>query len=186
MLLRSDLALHQCIPKEYDLDMWEDAKDVKNTFIFSEQDLPGFKSKMGDGFDPSTANLPPRLTQKKPGKPMGERQPFDRSRKFQPYVRRAIPKKTTLAGKVKHEVNCVAVDNAESAYLMAVRTMEAMKPKTTTLHATNESARFVEMGTVRDQDVFGGFIVSHVPRELYISKCCRNRLVPRAKQRAKI
>ena len=40
MLLSSDLAVHQMVPKEYNLDMTEEA--VKNTFLFTEQDLPGF------------------------------------------------------------------------------------------------------------------------------------------------
>lgn len=88
MLLNSDLAAHQPIPKEYMLDITEER--VKNTFAFTEKDLPGFKSKSRQTFDLATANMPARLTRPKNDKPISK-EPYDPNKRFQPYFRKAIP-----------------------------------------------------------------------------------------------
>jgi hypothetical protein len=88
MLLRSDLVQHQGVPKEYTLDVVSQA--VQNTFVFTEQDLPGFKSRSRNKFDPLSANMPPRLNRSKVEKST-EKQPWDKNRRSQPYYRRAIP-----------------------------------------------------------------------------------------------
>src|SRR4051794_31482474 len=87
MLLSTDMAIHQSVPKEYELDLT--AEDVNNTFVFTEQDLPGFKSKSQTKFDPTSANMPARLT--RPAKVEKPKLPFDPDRKFTPYYRKAIP-----------------------------------------------------------------------------------------------
>lgn len=86
MLLSSDLGVHQTIPKEYLLDVTSES--VNNTFVFTEQDLPGFKSKSRQKFDLSNANMPARLT--RPGIEK-TKQPWDPNRRFTPYFRKAIP-----------------------------------------------------------------------------------------------
>lgn len=88
MLLNPDLAAHQTIPKEYLLDVTEEK--VKNTVVFTEKDLPGFKSKSRQQFDLATANMPARLTRPKNDKPMSK-EPYDPNKRFQPYYRKAIP-----------------------------------------------------------------------------------------------
>jgi transcription initiation factor TFIIF subunit beta len=88
MLLSSNLAEHQTIPKEYNLDIT--AESVKNTYVFTEQDLPGFKSKSKQKFDPNSANMPARLTRPKNDKPISKQQ-YDPTKRFQPYFRKAIP-----------------------------------------------------------------------------------------------
>lgn len=88
MLLSSQLAEHQMVPKEYELAIT--AQTVNNTFVFTEQDLPGFKSKSKQKFDPASANMPARLTRPKNDKPMSK-QPYDPNKRFQPYYRKAIP-----------------------------------------------------------------------------------------------
>ncbi len=87
MLLRSDLAQHQGVPKEYELQVTSEA--VQNTFIFTEQDLPGYKSRPKK-FDPSTANMPARLKRTRVEKPV-ERLPWDKNKKFTPYLNKHIP-----------------------------------------------------------------------------------------------
>lgn len=87
MLLSNNIAEHQSIPKEYTLDVVSEA--VRNTFVFSEKDLPGFKSKANQKFDLASANMPSRLTRNK-DKPISTK-PFDPSKRFQPYFRKAIP-----------------------------------------------------------------------------------------------
>lgn len=160
MLLRSDLAQHQDVPKEYELSVTSER--VHNTFVFTEQDLPGFKSRSKTKFDPSSANMPARLTRPKFEK-TGDKQPWDKKKPFQTYYRRAIPKKTTLAGRIVHEVNCVPVVNAESERILANRTIEAMKPKAGTIfiqgNAGSMTNGFIQPGTVKDIGAFGGFIV---------------------------
>jgi transcription initiation factor TFIIF subunit beta len=87
MLLSSQLGEHQTVPKEYRLDIT--AEKVKNTFVFTEQDLPGFKSKSKQKFDLASANMPARLTRQKNDKGMSKQS--DPNKRFQPYFRKAIP-----------------------------------------------------------------------------------------------
>lgn len=90
MLLNSDVAQHQLVPKEYSLDI--SADNVTNTFVFTEQDLPGFKSKSRMAFDASTANMPARFNRAKAekDKPL-PKQAYDPNKRFQPYFKKAIP-----------------------------------------------------------------------------------------------
>jgi transcription initiation factor TFIIF subunit beta len=92
MLLSSNIAEHQTIPKEYDLDVTSNI--VKNTFVFTEKDLPGFKSKSNQKFDPASANMPARLTRNKNEKTISNK-PYDPNKRFQPYFRKAIPSQCT-------------------------------------------------------------------------------------------
>ncbi|PMD26592.1 hypothetical protein NA56DRAFT_654403 [Hyaloscypha hepaticicola] len=158
------LAEHQMVPKEYELAIT--AQTVNNTFVFTEQDLPGFKSKSKQKFDPASANMPARLTRPKNDKPMSK-QPYDPNKRFQPYYRKAIPKRTTLAGRVAHEVNCIAVDNPETERLLAMRTLEAMRPKKFTKFINEDlsviSSDFIQPGTISAQNAFQTFIKTKGP-----------------------
>jgi len=164
VLLSSDIAEHQTVPKEYVLDVTEET--VKNTYVFTEQDLPGFKSKSKAKFDTASANMPARLTRAKMDK-AAAKQPWDASKRYQPYFRKAIPKRTTLAGKVAHEVNCVAMENEESERLLAERTLEAMKPKLGTKFLNEDVSTvgtgFIQPGSVGAMNSFGGFIKTKGP-----------------------
>lgn len=89
LLLDRNLAIHQTVPKEYELQM-ADSKP-RNTFLFTEQDLPGFKSKSAAKFDAASANMPARLTQRLKSEKPGAKQAYDPNKRFQPYYRKAIP-----------------------------------------------------------------------------------------------
>jgi len=69
-----------------------------------------------------------------------------------------------LAGKVKHELNCAPVDNPESKYLIKIMTEEAMRPKHQTVYikddVTYNNSSYVQPGTLKSTNAFGGFIVS--------------------------
>lgn len=82
MLLSSDLAAHQSIPKEYDLDIQNES--TKNTYLFTEKDLPGFKSRANAKFDLASANMPSRLT-----RPAKVDKPYVKGQ--WEYFKRAIP-----------------------------------------------------------------------------------------------
>ncbi|TVY85447.1 Transcription initiation factor IIF subunit beta [Lachnellula suecica] len=164
MLLSSGIGEHQAIPKEYELDVTSNA--VKNTFVFTERDLPGFKSKSNQKFDPASANMPSRLMRNKNEKPISNK-PYDPNKRFQPYFRKAIPnvllERTTLVGKVAHEVNCIAVDNEESQRLLSMRTLEAMRPKMHTKFLGSEDVTsvgggFIQPGTIAAQNQWDAFI----------------------------
>lgn len=88
MLLNSDLPQHQGIPKEYELDVAGEL--VRKTFIFTEQDLPGYKSRANTKFDPAVANMPARLNRPKPDRTR-EKLPWDKNKKFVPYASKGIP-----------------------------------------------------------------------------------------------
>ncbi|POS84331.1 hypothetical protein EPUL_002413 [Erysiphe pulchra] len=159
MLLRRDISQHQNVPKEFNLEVTEE--NVKNTFVFTEQDLPGFKSRSQTKFDPKSANMPARLIRAKNEKLNIKGDP-DQSRRFQPYFRKAVPKRTTIAGKVAHEVNCVVVHNEEASRLLAMRTIEAMKPKRHTKFLNQDFSitrkGFIQPGSISAQNTFSGFI----------------------------
>jgi transcription initiation factor TFIIF subunit beta len=87
MLLSSDRAEHQVVPKEYRLDIGETA--VTNTFIFTEEDLPGFKAKSKARTEASNAGIPASLLRAKQDKV--EKLPFEKRGRYQPYYRKAIP-----------------------------------------------------------------------------------------------
>lgn len=95
MLLRKDISQHQNVPKEYNLDITEE--NVKNTFVFTEQDLPGYKTRSQTKFDLKSANMPARLIRSQQEK-SESRDYSDPSKRFQPYFRKAIPSQFNQRG----------------------------------------------------------------------------------------
>lgn len=96
MLLRNDLSSHQGIPKEYELDLPMETKGVqstqiKNTFIFNEQDLPGFKAKNKARADAAAAGIPAHLLRQKDRVDKPAHHNFHHGRRRQEYFRKAIP-----------------------------------------------------------------------------------------------
>lgn len=89
MLLQPNCPEHQLLPREYDLDVLE--RDVKNHFIFTEEDLPSFKAKNKARQDAIDAGIPSSLV--RGNAPGPERRTYDRRSRYQPYYRKAIPSK---------------------------------------------------------------------------------------------
>jgi transcription initiation factor TFIIF subunit beta len=71
--------------------------------------------------------------------------------------------RTAIAGKVAHEVNCIAVINQESERILGQRTLDAMKPKRFTKFLNEDlsalSSGFIQPGTIHAQNTFTDFIV---------------------------
>lgn len=88
MLLHPGCPEHQVLPREYDLEIL--ASDVNNHFIFSEEDLPGFKARNKARAEAASAGIPSSLLRPKPGAGV-EKPTYDRRSRFQPYYRKAIP-----------------------------------------------------------------------------------------------
>lgn len=87
MLLNSNRPEHQLMPKEYDLEMGKEL--TRSTFVFSEEDLPGFKAKSKARNDAANAGIPARFLRPKNEKV--EKKPFEKRGRWQPYYRKAIP-----------------------------------------------------------------------------------------------
>lgn len=162
MLLDGRNSSHQSIPKEYNFDMRD--TNLLNTFVFTEQDLPGFKSKAQG----ANSNIPGHLRNRfnrNQNNNNNAKQEGGRKR-YQPYYRKAIPKKTVLAGRFKYEVNCHPANTAESKHLLAVRNSESAIPKATTSMMSGTRAmtkNIIHAGTLTGNAKMSGFIVSTIP-----------------------
>ncbi|OAA56617.1 transcription initiation factor beta subunit [Niveomyces insectorum RCEF 264] len=140
MLLRNDLANHQSIPKEYELDLpMVDKKGVqntqiKNTFVFSEQDLPGFKAKNKLRAEAAAAGIPAHLLRQKTDR---VEKPAHNNNHHHNWHHGRRPRqewgggggKTTVSGRIRHELNCAPVKNPESDFILNERARAAMVPK---------------------------------------------------------
>ncbi|KAK4127079.1 transcription initiation factor IIF, beta subunit [Parathielavia appendiculata] len=128
MRLKPELEVHQNVPKEYDMDVTN--HNVTNTFVFTEQDLPSYAAKNKERANALAQGIPAHLLRKQ------QRQlepPAERGKKGA-YSRKPIPKKTRIAGRIKHEVVCTPVPNAEADRFLSIRAK-----------ATQQSERQVQM-----------------------------------------
>ncbi|KAK0613036.1 transcription initiation factor IIF, beta subunit-domain-containing protein [Bombardia bombarda] len=111
MLLRSDIEPHKNLPKEYNMEVADGY--VENTFVFTEQDQPSYAAKNKERAAQLARGVPSQLLRQQQQK-MQDSQPHERGKARQPYTRRGVPKRTTIAGTLKHEVVCTPLANAES------------------------------------------------------------------------
>ncbi|KAK0668113.1 putative transcription initiation factor IIF subunit beta [Cercophora samala] len=125
MLLHPNIQPHQELPKEYNLDVHN--FDVHNTFVFSEQDLGSYAAKNKERAKALAAGIPAHLLRQQQQKQSGESS--DRGRRSGPYTRKAIPKKTRIAGRIKHEVLCTPAANPETERFLFSRTKKTQETK---------------------------------------------------------
>lgn len=130
MLLHSNIPSHQGIPKEYNLEVTN--MDVHNTFVFAEQDLPSYAAKNKERANALAAGIPAHLLRQKQAaaeQQSGGGSGGDRhGRRSAPYTRKAIPKKTSIKGRIRHEVLCTPSNNPETERFLFSR---AAKTQTT-------------------------------------------------------
>ncbi|KAF7533377.1 hypothetical protein G7054_g7128 [Neopestalotiopsis clavispora] len=156
---------HQNVPKEYTLEMRD--PNLLNTFMFTEQDLPGFKNKYPGG---PNNNIPAHLRPKPPppkaenGQPQGGG--HGRNRRKEPYYRKAIPKKTILAARFRREVNAQPVMTPEAKHILAMRASDALKPKATTsiMSGTRNPVGIIHAGTAMGNAKMSGFVRTVDPK----------------------
>lgn len=99
LLLSSDAAQNRTVPKEYNMHVAN--RDSSNTFIFTEKDLPGY-SKMkgtarkgvGNGGFPNDRTSNRTAFRDRSRQSL---QPGDKSKRWQPNFRKAIPSKLSPA-----------------------------------------------------------------------------------------
>lgn len=89
LLLKSNVSAHQGLPREYDLDDTNQA--VKNTFIFTESDIDGFKNKNKLRKDAADQNIPSYLLRAKVEKPAQQSSRGGRGRRGRDTFRQVIP-----------------------------------------------------------------------------------------------
>ncbi|CRG91658.1 transcription initiation factor TFIIF beta subunit [Talaromyces islandicus] len=122
------------IPKDYllqrqNVDSKNSSFTVQNNYIFSEKDLPGHKNRVDEIFGETRSLLYESMKRE------ARKKTF--KKKWEPYVRKTIPKQTAIAGKVADEFNCMPVENAEYQRLSEAKALEALKPKNKVLYRPN-------------------------------------------------
>ena len=134
---------------------------VNNTYIFSEQDLPGYAAKNKARAEAIKAGIPAYLMKSKNEKEAAATS-WERRKKGGIPPRKSIPKKTAIAGRIRHELAGVALKNIETETIMRREREEAMKPKSETElvgpRAINPE-RILQAGTQGAHDAFDNFIV---------------------------
>ncbi|KAI1386204.1 transcription initiation factor iif [Hypoxylon trugodes] len=158
ILLDHKLAPHQQIPKEYNLEVKD--MNLTNTFLFTEQDLPGYKTKAQG----ANSDIPSYL-RPKPERPQNTQEGENNNnnkrgrKRYQPYYRKAIPKKTILAGRFRHELNCQPAWTPETKHWLSIRNNDAMKPRTTTtLTSASRPTGVIQAGSHSTSDRFSNFV----------------------------
>lgn len=163
MLLNKDVAGHQGLPREYDLDMGLD--NARGTFMFTEEDLPNFKAKSKLRTDASNNGIPAHLLRPKSerfAKPA--RKPFDRKARYQPFYRKAIPKRTKIAARLMYELACRPVDNDESRSILQLKQIQAHKPKHELKIVDHwQMNGVIAQGSAAAMTKFGGFVKTTNP-----------------------
>ncbi|KAK7744901.1 hypothetical protein SLS53_003134 [Cytospora paraplurivora] len=140
LLLQNNVPTHQGLPREYDLVDTDSA--VKNTFIFNESDLEGFKNKNKLRKQAADQGIPSYLMRPKVEKSAQSDTRGGRRGRGRDTFRQMIP------------------NNAETAYLMAVRAQDQVTPKNTTqiIDRFAVTSNVVQAGTVQATKTFENFI----------------------------
>lgn len=121
--------------------------------------MPGYESKMETGVKEGDPAIPARFLYQN-----RNRNDKDKGKnRFQPYVRKAIPKRTALVGTAKHECAVLPVYNDEYRQFQLNRTLKEDAPQYSTkfLDDTSVAGNLLMPGTTGNlQNSFTNFIVS--------------------------
>ncbi|KAJ5765724.1 hypothetical protein N7520_005283 [Penicillium odoratum] len=129
-LKRVSLRLHdrpdnKDIPKDYTLQRQTVTSTnashmTQNTYVFTEKDVPGAENRMAS-FGETRSALYEAMKR--------EARRREQGKKWEPYVRKTVPKQTALIGRVSEEFNCLPVENEEFRKISEIRALEALKPR---------------------------------------------------------
>ncbi|KOS21063.1 Transcription initiation factor IIF subunit beta [Escovopsis weberi] len=177
MLLTPNCPEHQLLPREYDLEVLD--QDVHNHYIFSEEDLPGFKAKNKARAEAASAGIPLSLLRSKNnngnnngnnGGNSGEKPSFNRRQRYQPYYRKAIPKKSKIFGKVRYDIRVEPHNLQEEEELLAKRIFDAENSKTKLqIISRNKASAIINPGSVGAVN-WGGSFIKNAPPALKAKK----------------
>ncbi|KJZ72638.1 hypothetical protein HIM_07997 [Hirsutella minnesotensis 3608] len=169
MLLEANCPEHQLLPREYDLEILDRA--VENHFIFSEEDLPSYKAKNKARAEAVSAGIPASLLRQREQAANNQghgpqRQPYDRNRRYQPYFRKAIPKKTKIFGKIHYDVRVEPRNLQEEEALLAKRLFEAENSKSKLQIISRNSASSIMNPGSAVAAQWGGNFIKNAPQQV--------------------
>ena len=155
-------------------------KAPSNTYVFSEQDLPGFADRLSAGFKHSYNN---NVASSQLLLPQDRLRPTsslnDKPRKWHPYFRKAIPsklqnlgemsrsfpaysstyllEKTAIRARISTEITCQPVENKAYRDIMQERTRLAEKPKKETQLLSSAAASLANASYISGNPSTGDF-----------------------------
>ncbi|KAJ5183763.1 hypothetical protein N7492_001379 [Penicillium capsulatum] len=183
-LKRVSLRLHdrsdnQDIPKDYTLQKStvnsEKASHMtQNTYVFTEKDIPGADKGMavfGEGRSVLYEHTKREARRREQGK------------KWEPYVRKTVPKQTALVGRVSEEFNCLPVENEEFQRISEQRALDALKPKKEVVYMERLPGSILQAQHMRPTDK-GTFVqaarpLKSKPQENKATRMPQNELLDR-------
>ncbi|KAL1988997.1 hypothetical protein VTN96DRAFT_5760 [Rasamsonia emersonii] len=147
------------IPKDYILKRQNVNPDntsypVQNSYIFTEKDLPGYKNRVDVLFGEARSMLYESMKR--------EARKKTHKKKWEPYVRKTIPKQTAIVAKVRDEFNCIPVENEEYQRISEARALEALKPKRETKFVPKITGKMLQPKNVVPGDK-GAFVQATKP-----------------------
>jgi transcription initiation factor TFIIF subunit beta len=153
---------NQDLPKDYVLKRQNVNADntsfaVQNSYVFTERDIPGHKNRLDVLFGEARSALYESM--KREAKKKAQK------KKWEPYVRKTIPKHTAIVGKVRDEFNCAPVENEEFRQISEARALEALKPRRETRFVERFTGNMLQPKTVVPGDK-GAFVQATRPQKL--------------------
>lgn len=154
MLLNEEIPEHQAAPKEYDLELTDN--NVKNTFIFSEKDLPRFAAGEQRRKEAMAMDLPQNMVNRARNSGRVEKKG---KFKYNGNYHQNVPKKTKMVGKIHYELRAEPTDKAEEdrMIMQQLRDMEHRHSAVRIL-SRNKASAITNIGPAGQQQ-FSGFIV---------------------------
>ncbi|RDA93091.1 hypothetical protein CP533_4114 [Ophiocordyceps camponoti-saundersi (nom. inval.)] len=161
MLLDANCAEHQPLPREYELDILE--REVQNHFIFSEEHLPSYKARNKARTEAANAGIPASLLRQRAQANSQENGPqrhsYDRRNRFQPYFRKAIPKRTKLFGKIHYDIRVEPRSVRDEERVLAQKLLDAELSKSKLqIISRNSASSIMNPGTANAAQWGGNFI----------------------------
>ncbi|KAF9894629.1 hypothetical protein FE257_006517 [Aspergillus nanangensis] len=152
---------NQDLPKDYLLQRQtinneNISHSTQNTYVFTEKEIPGHENRMvvfGEARSALYESMKRDLRKK------------ERKKKWEPYVRKTIPKQTALVGSVSEEFNCLPVENAEFQRLSEQKALQALKPKRETVFIDKVPGKLLQPRNVLPGDK-GAFVQATRPAKL--------------------
>ncbi|RDW81660.1 transcription factor IIF subunit TFG2 [Aspergillus mulundensis] len=129
---------------------------TQNTYLFTEKDIPGYENRMIT-FGETRSALYESMKR--------EARRKERKNKWEPYVRKTIPKRTALVGHVKEEFNCLPVENEEFRILSEKKALEALKPRREVKYVDKMPAKLLNQRHALPGDQ-GAFVQATKPTKL--------------------
>ncbi|OJJ98239.1 hypothetical protein ASPACDRAFT_122029 [Aspergillus aculeatus ATCC 16872] len=149
------------IPKDYILQRQTINTEItshstQNTYLFTERDIPGQENRMvvfGEARSALYESMKREMKKK------------ERKKKWEPYVRKTVPKQTALVGSIGEEFNCLPVENEEFRMLSEKKAMEALKPKRETVFIDKIPGKLLQSRNALPSDK-GAFVQATKPAKL--------------------